>query len=342
MISFRRLLVLALILCQSCSYHGDKIQIDVARALKSKVCLLDLCADIETNEIMIPDNVDWTIPSNPRISVSKGNVCLLDSSGTRIVVFDINGKFLQIVNVGEHVVDFYAYKGRLIDILTCNGIKEAYFDRADPIDLVSFTDKPIKYKSIARRDDNSIYLVGVNGNQVNDTHYVLSDFRRHSAVNPVCWAGEILENRFFECRDSLYYYYAKSGMILYYTDDDFIWPVYEWKFKYKKNDCLEVVFNNVQKNGSALFIDFYCGRDSYFLVYDTQTGKNTIVKQSEGIRFPLGVITEGVNYYCCTSGGLKDCFSGWIKHNDIQRIIDPAIDENAVILVKIFEPRMPD
>ena len=292
------LYVLAVSLLISCSAGtSDYIDINFEKALRTGIGTDRLCGDADTVSLVFPPDVDFILSDNPRFSVSGNMICIIDSSAEKAAVFHKDGTFSEIYDMKESVVDFFMYKGRYIELLTVNGIREIQLGSQELRDVTRFPDGDISYTSVARRDDNNLWLTGVSESAAFDIQYVLDKDSLFVAQNPLCSPSDMLQSHFFQSEDSLYCFYPGSSAIVNYTSTDFIWPIAKFRIRFPEDEHCQFTYTNVQKHNQKYYIQFQYGEDEYILVYDTSDGKQIIVKNSkERDSFRLGIISDGINY----------------------------------------------
>ena len=294
--------MLIMLLLASCQVSLREPHVNFKADFKRNVWLKDLCDSIECVMLNTGEHTDFIIPTMPRYSVYDGVLCVLDSTSTRIGLFRPDGNLDRIYDVAEPVMDFYLYKHQLIQVLTRNGIKEISLQKDTWYLRKNLAESDITYRAIARRDNNVICLIGDSGTRAYDNELIISKDRFYPSVNPVCTADDVYIPRFFEDKDSLYYYYSDRRTILYYTSDDFIRPILEFKFKFPRGlDPHSFSFINAQKFNQNFYINIRNGQDTSLFVYNRSTGQRAIIKKTrDGIKFPLGCISNGINYAIIT------------------------------------------
>lgn len=296
------LLIFIFITTLSCSYKNDgRIRINIASALKHKHSINELCTEVRVFPFNLSAQPNFVISPKPVISVSKRKVFILDSTATRIGIFDASGTLLKVLDAQEKIIDFFVYEGRVIDILTHRGVVEFSLLSENIINWGENGGIANEYKAIGRRGENYIHLIGTLGDCLVDKSIILSSNKHfQGCVNPVAIAGDVNGNRFFESGDSLFFNYSTSGMVVLYTGDDFIYPIIEWDFGRNKGEKISPLFTNAQKMDMVFYFCIYYRGEEYLLIYDQCKEQYIVIdKTREGMRVPLGVISDGVNYVVC-------------------------------------------
>lgn len=295
--------LLAVSLLISCSAGtSDYIDINFKKALQTGIDTDRLCGDADTVSLVFPRDVDFILSDNPRFSVSGNMICIIDGSAEKAAVFHKDGTFSEIYDMKESVVDFFLYKGRYIELLTVNGIREISLETRELRDVTRFPDGDISYTSVARRDSNNLWLTGVSESAAFDIQYVLDKDSLFVSPNPICSPSDMLQPHFFQSEDSLYCFYPGSSTIVNYTSTDFIWPTAKFRIRFPEDAHCRFTYTNVQKNNQKYYIQFQYGADEYILVYDISDGNHFIVKNSnERNSFHLGIISDGINYVLTNS-----------------------------------------
>lgn len=296
--------LLVLMLMASCVSGNDhRIRIDITRALKQNWSINDLCSGMTACGFDLSAQPDFVIPPKPVISVSKGMVCILDSTASRIGVFDTDGVLTNVVDVQEKVTDFFVYDGKLIDALTERGVSEFSLPDGRKLNFWEYLGIADEYKAIGRRDGGYIHLMGISGSRLVDNSIILSyDKRLKGVINPIATAADAAGKRFFECNDALFFNYSTSGMVVSYKGDDFIFPEIEWDFGRYKGEQISPLFTNAQKTGRKYYFTVNFRGEDYLLVYNGIDGRYKVIGETrEGLRLPLGVISDGVDYYVCNA-----------------------------------------
>ena len=297
------LYVLAVSLLISCSVGtSDYIDINFKKALQTGIDTDRLCGDADTVSLVFPRDVDFILSDIPRFSVSGNMICIIDGSAEKAAVFHKDGTFSEIYDMKESVVDFFMYKGRYIELLTVNGIREISLETRELRDVTRLPDGDISYTSVARRDDNNLWLTGVSESAAFDIQYVLDKDSLFVSPNPICSPSDMLQSHFFQSEDLLYCFYPGSSTIVNYTSTDFIWPTAKFRIRFPEDAHCRFTYTNVQKNNQKYYIQFQYGADEYILVYDISDGNHFIVKNSkERNSFHLGIISDGINYVLTNS-----------------------------------------
>ena len=291
-----------LLVVSCCEGGSNQIRIDIDRASKKQVSVRDLYAHALLIPLHFPGNTPIGKEGKVIMEVSETRFFLLDEENNEILVFDKDGDSVTLIKSVEGIRDFSVYRNQVLDVLTSEGIAE--YSIKDGSCLVSYPiqSNDVILKSMAKVDDDSIFMHGYKGGRAYDCEYLIDRDRFSSVVSPIFPASEYQNSRFFRCNDSTYSFSTLSGLILQFTSDDFIYPLYEWDFGKRSP-----IFTNAQMTDDKIYLAFQLDEEKQVLIYDVKSKKYKVVQQTkEGVSFPLGVIYAGSNYYCCRSSRLSN------------------------------------
>lgn len=299
---FFSVIIVGLIIVSCCKCSSNQIRIDIDRALKKQVSVRDLYTQASLIPLRYPGTTSLGEDCKVVMDVSKTRLFLLDKEKNEIWVFDKNGGFVISIQSAESIIDFSVYRNQVLDVLTSNAITEYSINDGSYLVSYPIQDNDVSLKSMAKVDDDSIFMLGFRDGRAYDCGYLIDRDRFSSVASPIFSAEDYQNSRFFRCNDSTYSYSTQSGMILQFTHDDFIYPLYEWDFGRKSP-----IFTNAQMTDDKIYLAFQLDEEKQVLFYDLKSKKYKVVRQTkEGVSFPLGVIYAGSNYFCCQSSRLSD------------------------------------
>jgi len=215
-----------------------------------------------------------------------------------ILVFDGAGDYVTSITSEEPIIDFSAYRDRVLDVLTSGAITE--YDIKDGTLLTTYPlpDNDVHFTSIAKVEDDAFHMTGYQDGTAYDCGYLVDQARFYSGPRPAADhpvshayvpAAEMKTSRFFRCGEDVFNFCSRSGEIDRY-ENYFICVPYQWDFGKQS-----LTFTNAQKTDDRIYLAFDLDGKVYVLVYNLDNGKYSVV---ESKTFPLGVIYSGSNYYC--------------------------------------------
>lgn len=288
-------------------WHPDSglLSVNIDKALKKSVSIHDLCSQVDLVSLSYPGEIGIGDEKQFRMDVGKNRLFLLEKEKNEILVFDEGGTYLTSISCSDTIIDFSVYRDQSLVVLTTNTIIEYSITDCTVVGTFQLGNNKVTLKSVSRVDDDTIDVIGYLNGKAYDCGYLVNQSRFYSVESPVFSASEYKNSRFFHCNDSTFSFCTMSGEIDYFSNDDFIWPEYEWDFGKRSSHSL--FFTNAQKMTDRIYLAFQRDADDYVLVYSLSDGSyNVIQKTKEGIVFPLGVIYKGYNYFCCQSSTLSD------------------------------------
>ena len=299
------------IILASCS---DVDRIDVNKASKKKTSASELYAKAET--IKLEDSAfDGPRAGEPvLLEVAGGRFFILSRNRDAIGVFDSRGKHVALLDGLGEIIDFSAWQDKYLEVLTASGIVE--YDVAD-LSVANAFDLPetgLELKSLARLHPNEYLLSAISEGKAYSCSYYI-DIENLAVKDHFIYLETIFHNaddyqttRFFQDGGKTYYFTRNPGVIVCCTLDDFHFPIFE--FDWGKDSSL-ISLTNVQKKGDNLYMRFRTGDDEGTVVYNTFNHKYKVIKLTrEGKSFPIGVIHDGINYYCTDASELPRYLDG--------------------------------
>ena len=287
--------LLAALLAVSCLGRSERIKVDIDKALKKRVDVRKLYAEVTEILLHCPEGTTLEQEGKVVLEVAADRFFLLDRNG--ILVFNGAGDYVTSITSEEPIIDFSAYRDRVLDVLTSEAITEYDIKDGALLETYPIRDNDVHLTSIAKVEDDSFHMTGYLDGTAYDCGYLVDQARfysgpRPSADYPVSRAyvpaAQMQTSRFFRCGESVFNYCSLSGEIDRYTDY-FICVPYEWDFGKRS-----LTFTNAQKTEDRIYLAFDLDGKNYVLVYNLKDGKYNVVDSKT---FPLGVIYDGSNYY---------------------------------------------
>ena len=303
-------ILICLLVCSCGQGDSNLLKVNVDKALKRPVGSQDLYSGADVIPLQCPGGTSLGQEGRVVMDVAADRFFLLDKKKNEILFFDWKGSFVTSVKCEEPIIDFSVYQDQLLDVLTEKAIFEYAIDDGALTETYAIQDNDVTLKCIARVDEDSIDMLGYFNGYAYDCGYTIGKDRFYSVARPApdyptshiyVPASEVQNSRFFRCNDSVYSFQSHSGEIFAYTKDDFIWPAYVFDFG---GSALSIT--NVQKTADRIYLAFESEGTANVLVYDLAGKGYKVVRQTkEGTAFPLGVIYDGSNYYCCPASSLS-------------------------------------
>lgn len=267
--------------------------------------------------LCIPDSLCSLAPSSKiKLDVSGEKVFVLDNTAEGILVFSLDGTFTTRITDCGHIVDFSTFDGRTLEVLSDTGDLISY--SLNDLSLVTRyhpdNTKGVRLCAMHRFDDELYVMSGYTDGMNCFCEYYVKNNMFHTIREE---SEEIC--RFFDHKGTTYLLYPHSGEIwedtyvTYYSTGEkvgpFVHPVFRWdfgEFDEAVGDA-RLYFDNAQMSDKYLFLSFILDGRRRMLILDTNTRKaRTIESTKKHILFPLGIIRDNVNYFCCTDTNLPD------------------------------------
>jgi hypothetical protein len=110
---------------------------------------------------------------------------------------------------------------------------------------------------------------------------------------------------FFRCNDTTFFFLTTGQIFVYDAPSDFVFVPFTPDFGKHEPEV-----TGMQMTSDHLYMQMRLREQDLLLVYDRAGERNRLFRTTtEGFVFPLGVIRDGVNYYCCPAQKLKDFVS---------------------------------
>ncbi len=318
----------------SCGY-SEKITVKPDHP--HKVAIKDLFGARAVTPLCIPDSLHTVVPSKVKLDVGGGKIFILDNSAMGILVFTLDGSFVSRIADCGHITDFSIYDDKSLEVLSDTGNLASYsLDDLSVLRRYHLNgSEGVKLCAMHRFDDDLYVMSGYQDGlncfceyYVNDNKYYVCRDELARIAHAKNVSQIIGESRFFDQEGRTFLFYPHNGEIWedsymkYSTGEKvgpFVHPIYLWDFE-EFNESVNAVatgetdfndarlrFDNAQMSGQYLFLSFILDGNHRFLILDTNAGKARIVEfTKENIRFPLGVIRDNINYFCCVEADLPD------------------------------------
>lgn len=335
----KRLLPLLILSCIVSSCFGsvyDNIRINIDRASKVKTRLSELCSKVEVFPIAL---VEPFPEESMLLDVTGDFVFILSRDRNQIRVYDSQGDYVTSIKASEKIIDFSTYHNLYLDLLDGNRIVEYNLKDFSITNTLTIPDTELKLLSLIRRDENVFLLSAISKGNAYNCYYAidLSELfvqdHFYYSKNPFTNAKNYLNSRYFKDNEYLYYYYSQSGVIIC-ASYEYLFPMYDWNWG-KYSSSLSI--SNVQKTMDNLYMRFNIGDEERTLIYNTYYRRYKVIRQTkEGVSFPVGIIHDGVNYYCIHSSELPKYLNPKVKGVEIVGDIEGIGTEDSMVLIKYY------
>ena len=289
------ILLLVAVLAVSCLGRSERIKVDIDKALKKQVDVRKPFTEATEIPLLCPEGKTLGQEGKVVLEVAADRFFLLDRN--EILVFDGEGCYVTSITSEEPIIDFSAYRDRVLDVLSSGAITE--YDIKDGARLITYPipDNDVHFTSIAKVEDDAFHMTGYLDGTAYDCGYLVDrayfySGPRPAADHPVSHAyvpaAEMQNSRFFRCGEAVFNFCSRSGEIDKY-ENYFICVPYQWDFGKRS-----LTFTNAQKTADRIYLAFTLDGKEYVLIYNLGNGKYNVVDYEA---FPLGVIYDGSNYY---------------------------------------------
>ena len=289
------ILLLAAVLAVSCLGRPERVKVDIDKALRKQVDVRKLYTEAKEIPLRCPEGKTLGQEGEVVLEVAADRFFLLDRN--EILVFDGEGCNVTSITSEEPIIDFSAYRDRVLDVLSSGAITE--YDIKDGARLISYPlpDNDVHFTSLAKVEDDAFHMTGYLDGTAYDCGYLVDQARFYSGPRPAADhpvshayvpAAEMQTSRFFRCGEDVFNFCSRSGEIDRY-ENYFICVPYQWDFGKRS-----LTFTNAQKTEDRIYLAFDLDGKNYVLVYNLKDGKYNVVDSKT---FPLGVIYDGSNCY---------------------------------------------
>ena len=289
-----------LFLVIACTPYGIT-KVNLRKAFRQKTAAKDLYSRVEVKPLRLPAAV--ALPEAPRMDAAGQLLFLPDASGEQIVVLDTDGAFVTTVSAGAPITDFSAV-GNMLDVLCGSEVKEYNLQDFSLTRTLSLSKDDITLTGMQRVDEDALWLYGEKEGKAYEGAYLFDrDYffmTRDNVFNTPDQHGD-----FFRCNDTTFFFLTTGRIFVYDAPSDFVFVPFTPDFGKHEPEV-----TGVQMTSDRMYMQMRLREQDLLLVYDRAGGRNRLFRTTtEGLVFPLGVIRDGVNYYCCPARKLKDFVS---------------------------------
>ena len=276
--------------------HSGRFKVDIDKALKKQVDVRKLYSEATVIPLRCPEGTTFGQDGTVVMDVAADRFLLLDRN--EILVFNGAGDYVTSIMSEEPVIDFSAYRDRVLDVLTAGAITEYDIKDGALLETYPIPDNDVHFTSIAKVEDDAFHMTGYQDGTAYDCGYLVDQARFYSGPRPAADhpvshayvpAAEMQTSRFFRCGKEVFNFCSRSGEIDRY-ENYFICVPYQWDFGKRS-----LTFTNAQKTDDRIYLAFTLDGKDYVLVYRLDNRKYRVVENEV---FPLGVIYDGSNYHC--------------------------------------------
>ena len=283
------------LLAVSCLGRSERIKVDIDKALKRQADVRKLYAEATEIPLHCPEGRALGQEGEVVLEVAADRIFLLERD--EILVFNWAGDYVTSITSEAPIIDFSAYRDRVLDVLTSGAITEYDIKDGALLKTYPIRDNDVHMTSVARVEDDAFHMTGYLDGTAYDCGYLVDQARFYSGPRPAADypvshayvpAAEMKTSRFFRCGGDVFNFCSLSGEIDRY-ENYFICVPYQWDFGKRS-----LTFTNAQKTEDRIFLAFNQDGKEYVLVYNLGNGKYYVVDYAA---FPLGVVHAGNNYY---------------------------------------------
>ena len=283
------------LLAVSCLGRSERIKVDIDKALKRQADVRKLYAEATEIPLHYPEGTTLGQEGKVLLEVAADRFFLLERD--EILVFNWAGDYVTSITSEAPIIDFSAYRDRVLDVLTFGAITEYDIKDGALLKTYPIRDNDVHMTSVARVEDDAFHMTGYLDGTAYDCGYLVDQARFYSGPRPAADypvshayvpASEMKTSRFFRCGENVFNFCSRSGEIDRY-ENYFICVPYQWDFGKRS-----LTFTNAQKTEDRIYLAFDLDGKEYVLVYNLENGKYNVVESST---FPLGVIYDGSNFY---------------------------------------------
>lgn len=289
-----------LFLLIACTPYGIT-KVNLRKAFRQKTAAKDLYSRVDVCPLRLPATV--ALPEDPRLDVADNLLFLSDASGEQIVVLGTDGAFVTQVDVGAPITDFSAV-GNMLDVLCGNEVKEYSLPDFSQTRTLSLSKDDITLTGMQRVDEDALWLYGnKEGKSYEGAYLCARDYYFMTRDNVFHTPDQ--HGDFFRCNDTTFFFLTTGQIFVYDAPSDFVFVPFTPDFGKH-----EPKVTGMQMTTDHLYMQMRLREQDLLLVYDRAGERNRLFRTTtEGLVFPLGVIRDGVNYYCCPARRLKDFVS---------------------------------
>ena len=289
------ILFLTALLAVSCLGRSERIKVDIDKALKKQVDVRKLYKEVTEIPLHCPEGMPLGQDGKAVLEVAADRFFLLDRN--EILVFNGAGDYVTSITGEEPIIDFSAYRDRVLDVLTSRAITEYDIKDGTLLKTYPIRDNDVHLTSVAKVEDDAFHMTGYLDGTAYDCGYLVDRAYYYSGPRPAADhpvshafvpAAQMQNSRFFRCGEDVFNFCSRSGEIDRY-ENYFICVPYQWDFGKRS-----LTFTNAQKTADRIYLAFSLDGKDYVFVYNLDNGKYQVVDYQA---FPLGVIYAGSNFY---------------------------------------------
>lgn len=289
-----------LLLLIACTPYGIT-KVNLKKAFRQKTAAKDLYSRVEVKPLRLPETV--ALPENPHMDAADKLLFLSDASGEQVIVLDTDGAFVTTVDAGATVTDFSAW-GNLLDVLCGSEVKEYNLQDFSLTRTLSLPTDGVTLTGMQRVDEDALWLYGnKEGKSYEGAYLFARDYYFMTRDNVFHTPDQ--HGDFFRCNDTTFFFLTTGQIFVYDAPSDFVFVPFTPDFGKHEPEVTAA-----QMTTDHLYMQMRLREQDLLLIHDRAGGRNRLFRTTtEGLVFPLGVIRDGVNYYCCPARRLKDYVS---------------------------------
>lgn len=316
--------------CFSSSLNEIDGVINLRKVSEGEIMLRDLCDRIEITPL---DNVtENKVPSPLGMYVTKDGYYIL-SKGFGILFYRRDGSLEETLNPGIQIRDFSIYQDRLLDILSDNEIWEfSLHDHSLLHRIVLDTD--VTATKLARKDENVLILPAYKDGTDYMCEYFFDSkkfFASPGFMESIQTRSIVERMKLFRSGDELLALYPHSGQVWKYAT--FFTPYIILNFKKRSRDNIE--FISAQVTEDKAYYSLQLNGESCLLIFNRSNRKYLFIKTTrEGLSLPLGIVSGGANYVCCTSADISKYIDLTLLDQENTMAAEMAIREGKNVIIK--------
>ena len=176
------ILLLSALLAVSCLGRSERIKVDIDKALKKQADARKLYTEATVIPLHCPEGMTVGQEEKVVLDVAADRFFLLGQN--EILVFDGAGDYVTSITSEEPIIDFSAYRDRVLDVLTSGAITE--YDIKDGALLTTYPlpDNDVHFTSIAKVEDDAFHMTGYQDGTAYDCGYLVDQARFYSGPRP--------------------------------------------------------------------------------------------------------------------------------------------------------------
>ena len=325
-----------LLLFSSCSTYTDTTHpLDLQKAVSREIPMKQLCKRIEL--IPLEESGD-TLGKLGKMAVSDQRLFIQDRDN-RILSWKMDGKEPLAYHTATAITDFSLYEDQSLEILSDDNVLEYDLNGFTLKNNFQIKDTTAILVSLMRWK-HMFHFIGYKEKRLYACEYYIDEGTffpmEVSSIIPADRMPQVAANcRYFKHESDNYLYYAHSGDVFYLS-----WvrsPQVFWELS--GNDSIPICFDNMQKSDSRLYGTFQWKDRQYLMILKKQEEYPLITTLTrEGLEFPLGVIRDNTNYYCCPTSELDRYVNKKVLDRENERVLDSLEDSPGAVLLKYTLP----